>query len=144
MPIRALVVGLVQHVGVVVGGEQGEARKPARVEHERHGLDADVGDQAMRAALGIHAVEHRAAAVHGPVAHVEMAVTDGWHAFDYAESPVDSGLSDLVAADVLLFAAAEFGRADLSGPHRLLPRSYHATLAAPPAPFPFPLPFSPL
>src|SRR3546814_1405929 len=64
---------------------------------ERHVLDADVGDQAMRAALGIHVVEHRAAAVHGPVAHVEVAVADRGHAFDDAESPVHAGLADLVA-----------------------------------------------
>src|SRR3546814_12340755 len=49
LPILALVVGLVQDVGVVVGGAQGEARNPARVEHERHVLDTDVGDQALRA-----------------------------------------------------------------------------------------------
>src|SRR3546814_11418667 len=76
---------------------------------ERHVLDADVGDQAMRAALGIHVVEHRAAAVHGPVAHVEVAVADRGHAFDDAESPVHAGLADLVAEDVQL--VAEIGRA---------------------------------
>src|SRR3546814_17339910 len=43
LPILALVVGLVQDVGVVVGGAQGEARNPERVEPESHVLDADVG-----------------------------------------------------------------------------------------------------
>src|SRR3546814_10484562 len=82
----------------------------------------------MRAALGIHVVEHRAAAVHGPVAHVEMAVTDGWHAFDDAESPVDAGLADLVAEDVQLVAAVEVGGDDLAGRQRLLARADQATL----------------
>src|SRR3546814_10315599 len=76
LPILALVVGLVQDEGVVVGGAKGEARNPARVEHERHVLDAAVGDQEMRAALGIHVVERREAAVHGPVANVQMDVSE--------------------------------------------------------------------
>src|SRR3546814_10153714 len=100
-----------------------DLRNPARVEHERHVLDADVGDQAMRAALGIHVVEHRAAAVHGPVAHVEVAVADRGHAFDDAESPVHAGLADLVAEDVQLVAAVEVGGDDLAGRQRLLARA---------------------
>src|SRR3546814_8272657 len=95
LPILALVVGLVQDVGVVVGGAQGEARYHARVVHERHVLDADVVDQAMRAALGIHVVAHRATAFHGPVAHVDKYVPDGWHAFDGADYPDQAGITDI-------------------------------------------------
>src|SRR3546814_5669651 len=99
----------------------------------------------MCAALGIHVVEHRAAAVPGPVAPVEMAVTYGWHAFDDAESPVDAGLADLVAEDVQLVPAVEVGGDHLAGRPRILARADQATLGDQQArvagPVHFPRPF---
>src|SRR3546814_15164244 len=78
LPILALVVGLVQDVGVVVGGALGAARHPARVAHERHVLDAVAGDQTIHAALGLPVVVNRSAPAHAPLPQLSLPVPARW------------------------------------------------------------------